>query len=102
MSEPRTLTAPEDRDMARCMRDFHWSIMEKIDRLGTVWCCWWDKAGRFQKRDAQGVMREHCPDDVVVFGLITTQEFLEWVKSHQDWWTIGEWSDERYAAPVSL
>lgn len=68
--------------------------MESIGRLETVWCCWWDKAGRF--RDGRR------PDDVIVFGLIGAMEFLEWTERHPDWWAIGEWSDERYAAPVSL
>lgn len=100
--EPRELTAPEDRQMARRVRDYHWSIMEKVNQHGTLWCCWWDKARRYMKRDGKGVMREHAPDDVQVFGLIAAVEFLDWTKRHPEWWAIGEWSDERYAAPVSL
>lgn len=93
MVERRQLTSPDHRNMARRMRDYHWSIMEKVDQVGTLWCCWWNKNGRH---------RPPCPDDLKLFGLIDGMEFLEWTKTHPDWWTIGEWSDDRYAAPVSL
>ena len=103
MTEPRKLTSPEDREMARRIRDYHWLIMEKVDRLGTAWCCWWDKAGRFSRFDFEtGRPVDTSPDDVIVLSLIGSMEFFEWTRVHPDWWQIGEWSDERYAAPVSL
>lgn len=102
MSEPRVLSTPEDRQMARRMRDGHWSIMEKVDRLGTLWCCWWDKKGKFSKGSFAEGRISTAPADVYVFGLFDASEFLEWTKRHPDWWIVGEWSDERYAAPVSL
>ena len=100
---PRVLTDDNSRQMARQIRDDHWSIMEKVGHLGTLWCCWWDKAGRFSKRDFKtGIRIDTAPENVQVFGLIGATEFLEWTKRHSNWWVIGEWSDERYAAPVSL
>ncbi|TIW28725.1 MAG: hypothetical protein E5V63_04415 [Mesorhizobium sp.] len=103
MSAPRELTDDNAREMARHIRNHDWQIMEKTNLLGTLWCCWWDKNRHFQKYDSTtGRYVESIPDDVQVFGLIDAMEFLEWTKQHPDWWTIGEWSDERYAAPVSL
>lgn len=103
MAEPRQLTEQADREMARRIRDRHWEIMEQVGRLGTVWCCWWDKVGRFNKRDIRtGARVDLAPDDVIVFDLFSAMGFLEWTRRHKDWWTIGEWSDAQYAAPVSL
>ena len=94
MSErPRRLTSRHDRRMARRMRDGQWEFMEQVAKLGTVWLCWWDKNGRHKDNQAE---------DVVAHGLIDGMELLEWIDSHKDWWVVGEWSDEHYAAPVRL
>jgi len=91
-SPPRELTEPSQREMARRMRDSHWAFMEKVQQLGTLWWCTWDKE------------RRHKPpaDDVYVSGLIDAMELSEWISRHEDWWVKGEWSDERYALPVQL
>lgn len=90
--KPKRLTSQKDREMARHMRDFQWGFMERVSKLGTVWVCWWNKN------------RHHTEDkpDLLICGLIDGCELIEWLHSHEDWWIIGEWSDERYAAPVSL
>lgn len=94
--QPKKLTSPADREMARHMRDWQWGFMERVARQGTVWCCWWDKAGRYRDKD------NPPPDDLLVCGLIGAMELLDWMGRHKDWWIVGEWSDARYAAPVSL
>jgi hypothetical protein len=93
--EPKQLTSDDNRAMARRMRDTQWAFMEKVNRLGTVYVCWWNKNRRHD--DTQPL-----PEDLQVCGLIDGLELLAWLKSHPDWWTIGAWSKERYAAPVSL
>lgn len=95
MAEPREITTPEGREMARRIRDHHWSIMQRVADAGTLWCCWWNKNRHFDAR-------RPAPADTLVCGLIDGMELLEWMESHTDWWVIGEWSDERYAAPVTL
>lgn len=93
MAERKLLTSDNDRAMARRMRDEQWRIADRVLALGTLWVCWWDKGHRHD---------EHKPEDLAVCGLIDGMELLEWLSSHPDWWIIGEWSAERYAAPVSL
>jgi hypothetical protein len=75
------------------MRDRQWAFMQQVAATGTLWCCWWNK-------DRHHV--EPYPADLVVCGLIDGIELMNWIRSHEDWWQIGEWSDERYASPVSL
>jgi hypothetical protein len=89
---PKVLASDNERQMARRIRDGQWDLMERTAKLGTLWFCWWDKA------------RRHDPpaDDVLVTGLISGMELLDWMKRHEDWWIIGEWDDARYAAPVQL
>jgi hypothetical protein len=93
--KPRRLTSRNDRQMARHMRDGQWEFMARVVELGTVWVCWWNK--NRSHNDTKPL-----PPDLKVCGLIDGMELLEWLNSHKDWWVIGEWSDERYAAPVSL
>ncbi len=92
--KPKRLKSRVDRQMARRMRDQQWAFMEKVAKLGTVWVCWWNKDRHHDEKTA--------PPDLVVCGLINGMELIEWLHSHPDWWVIGEWSDERYAAPVQL
>jgi len=80
--------------MARHLRDSQWAFADKVARLGTVWVCWWNKNRHHDYNNH--------PDDLEVYGLIDGIELLEWMNSHKDWWIIGEWSDDRYAAPVCL
>lgn len=92
-SEPRKLTDHESRARARRMRDWQWHFAERVAATGTLWVCWWNKN------------RHHTaplPSDLFVCGLIDGCEILEWMNKHEDWWSIGDWSDERYAAPVSM
>jgi hypothetical protein len=91
---PKRLTSRRDRDMARRIRDAQWAFMQRVADLGTVWLCWWNKNRRHDENN--------LPADLVVHGLIDGTELLEWLNSHKDWWVIGDWSDERYAAPVRL
>ena len=80
--------------MARHMRDRQWEVMERVANLGTLWICWWSKDRHHNDKTA--------PADLLICGLIDGMQLLDWFNSHEDWWIIGEWSDERYAAPVSL
>ena len=93
--EPRQLTEDRDRDMARYIRDHQWRTLEQIAEHDPLWYCWWDKAGRHKKN-------EDRPADLKVSGLIDGMEILAWFRSHPDWVEIGEWSDERYAAPIRI
>ena len=52
------------------------------------------------RTDATAHRREHQPDDLKVCGLIDGMELVHWLKTHPEWTTTGDWSDERYAAPV--
>lgn len=76
------------------MLDGYWEFMDLVARHGTLWACWWNKNGHHAP--------ENRPTDLYVCGLIDGCELREWLNRHEDWWVIGEWSDERYAAPVSL
>ena len=98
MSERKQLTSPERRRGARYMRNRQWQFMARVVESGTIWVCWWDKKGRYSGRYA----KEAPPSDMMVCGLIDAMEWLAWFKSHADWWVIGVWSDERYAAPISI
>lgn len=93
MAEPEFHDDAQHREMARRMRDGQWQFADRVAKHGTVWFCWWNKD------------RRHVPpypDDVEVRGLIDGLEILGWLRSHDDWWVIGEWDDARYAAPVQL
>ena len=91
--EAKSLTSEADRQMARTIRDAHWAFADKVLECGTVWCCWWNKNHHHQPP---------YPSDLYVCGLIDGIELLDWLRSHEEWWVIGKWSDERYAAPISL
>lgn len=92
--QPKQLTSPEWRRTARLMRDSQWKFMDRVDAAGVLWLCWWNKNRHHDESAA--------PPDLVICGLIDGMELLEWLNNHKDWWVIGEWSAERYAAPVSL
>ena len=93
MPRPKRLTEPHQRETARRIRDHHWRVLERAGELDPLWCCWWDKRG-FHKPPAV---------DVESFCLLSGMEFLDWIQNdHPDWVEIGEWDDERYAAPVRL
>lgn len=91
--EPRWLDDPEAQKRARFIRDRQWETLERIADCDPLYICWWDKAGRHRDRDRR-------PEDLKVCGLIDGMELLQWLNAHPDWREIGEWSDERYAAPV--
>jgi len=92
--KPKKLNTKAHREMARVARNHQWEFADRVAKQGTIWLCWWNKNRRHDYHNH--------PDDLVVCGLIDGMELLEWLNSHKDWWIIGEWSDERYAAPVSL
>ena len=87
------------RDVARHIRNAHWRTQERMAEHDPLWCCWWDKAGRYDTRRGYG---QEPPADVELFGLIGAMEFGAWMRKHHDWFVCGEWSDERYAEPVRL
>lgn len=93
--EPKRLDTPEWRLMARRMRDHQWEIADRVLEHDPLWICWWNKNRHFDET-------KPLPADLLVCGLITGLELLAWFKNHADWWDIGEWSAERYAAPVRL
>lgn len=95
ISQEKRLTDERSREDARQLRDSQWDFAEKVAKLGTVWLCWWNKNGHFDEHNP-------APADTVVHSLIDGVELLDWLKRHPDWWEIGEWSDERYAAPVTI
>ena len=80
--------------MARRVRDGQWDFMGRVYKAGTLWVCPWDKYGKFNNKPT--------PEDLTVFCLVSWMETLEWISSHEDWWVKGEWSEERYAFPMSL
>lgn len=92
---PRMQTGEHVRRLAREIRDEQWAFAERARRVGTVWVCWWNKNRRHDTS-------KPLPDDLIVCGLIDGMELLDWLNRHPDWWQIGEWSDERYAAPVTI
>ncbi len=102
---PKKLTSDRDRENARRMRDRQWELMERVAALAPepLWICWWNKnrhhgpSPSAQYSDGSGYR-----EDLLICGLIDGIELLEWMRSHNDWWVIGAWSDERYAAPVTL
>lgn len=75
------------------MRDAQWAFADRVAEHGTLWFCWWDKAHRHKGAR---------PADVFVTGLIDGLEYLDWMNRHPDWWNIGKWQDDRYAAPIQL
>ena len=91
---PKELTTPEDRDRARYIRDHQWETLKKAALHNPLYICWWDKAGRHKGHK--------LPEDLLVTSLIDSNQLLDWLKNHPDWTEIGEWSEERYAAPVYL
>ena len=93
--EPKKLTDRTNRDMARHVRDRQWRILERIAVCNPLWICWWNKNGH-HARSAE------LPNDLEVCGLIDGNELVQWLNSHPDWTVIGDWSDERYAAPVRI
>jgi hypothetical protein len=90
---PKRYADEEHRKDARRTRDGQWQFADLVNSLGTVWVCWWNKNRHHQPPH---------PGDLLVCGMIDGCELAEWLNSHKDWWIIGEWSDERYASPVSL
>jgi hypothetical protein len=90
VKKAKRLSSKHHRECARRMRDMQWEMMQRVAELGTLWFCVWNKRGLPELADEM-----RC-------GLIDGMEFLEWIDSHPDWWTKGEWSDERYALPVQL
>jgi len=79
--KPKRLTDRESRRMARCTRDHHWSIMERIrDTPGGLWICLWNKYGR-----------DEAPNEVRMC-LISGMEWAEWVMAHRDWFRWGRYN----------
>ena len=90
--EPKILTKVAARRTARHDRNYQWLTLEQIAEHDPLYICWWDKHGRFKNKEV--------PADTRVCGLISANTILSWLNAHPDWIVIGEWDDERYAAPV--
>lgn len=102
-TKPKVLKSKADREMARRMMDWNWGFAERVAAAGTLWVCWWNKNRHHDRSpDAQYSDGSGYRNDLLVCGLIDGMELLDWLNSHPDWWEIGEWSDERYAAPVKI
>ena len=87
----KELTDQKSRDMARRMRDGHWSLLERLNRHGTLYVCPWDKYGRHKKPE---------PDLEVLSPL--SQDIFSWFKVHSDWIDILEWDEQRCAYPFAI
>ena len=92
--EPKILTDQPAREMARRIRDTQWLALERIAEHNPLYICWWNKDRHHADQGG--------PDDLLVCGLIDGNELLDWLNAHPDWRVIGEWSEERYAAPVYI
>ena len=92
--EPKLLTDDASRSMARRIRDRQWRTLERIAEHNPLYICWWDKRG-VHKGD-------NLPADLEVHGLIDGSELAGWLRAHPEWTVVGEWSDDRYACPVSI
>ncbi len=64
--------------------------MERIAEHGTLWFCVWNKRGLPEQADEW----RSC--------LVSGMELQDWMQTHATWFVCGEWSDDRYAAPVQL
>ena len=93
-NEPRQLTEPKDRMMARQIRDRQWRTLELVAEHNPLYICWWDKAGRHRHADP--------PPNLLVSSPIDSNQLIDWLKQHPDWTEIGEWSETHYAAPVYI
>lgn len=89
MPDPKRLTDPKARETARRIRDSHWALMERM-RDRTIWVCPWNK---YRMEGGPGEVR---------FDLISGCEWFDWVGRHQDWFQVGEWSEERCARAMTL
>lgn len=88
--KPKRLRTKFDREMARSTRNRQWRFMERCAEHNPLWFCVWNK----ERRDEGPDEWRDC--------LIGGMDILGWMDQHPDWFVKGEWSDERYAMPVSL
>ena len=92
--EPKTLTKIAARRTARHDRNYQWLTLEQIAEHNPLYICWWNKNRRLDESKA--------PPDLKVCGLISGNIILSWLNAHPDWTAIGEWDQDRYAAPVRI
>ena len=90
---PTFRTDDRSRETARRIRDRQWRMLERIADRNPLYICWWNKNRRHE---------EPYPNDLMVCDLIDGMEMAHWLKAHPGWVTVGEWSDDRYAAPVRI
>lgn len=91
--QPKRLRSKVEREIARYVRDGQWVFMERIQAVGTLWFCVWNK-NRYHSKP--------YPPDLWVCCLMTGMGYLEWMRCHSDWFIQGEWDEERYAVPIQL
>ena len=90
---PQRLTDPTSREIARQTRERQWRALERIAEQNPLYVCWWNKNCQLNFDQPQD-------GDLLVCSLLEGNEILDWLNSHRGWTTIGDWSEERYAAPV--
>ena len=121
--EQRSLNAPKERTEARYVRDRQWDALERIAEQNPLYICWWSKGPRARDLAVlpgylgacsltdQRMMAEMSetlglglglvqPPDLRIFNFIDGLNVLRWLNDHPDWTRIGEWCEERLAAPV--
>lgn len=91
--QPKHLSSRTEREIARYVRDGQWAFMERIQAVGKLWFCVWNKDRRHQKP---------YPADLWVCCLMTGLDYENWMQRHPDWFIKGRWSEKRYARSVRL
>lgn len=88
--KPKTLRDRGSRERARHVRDNQWRFTERCAEHETFWFCVWNKNRR---DEAANEWRD---------ALMTGMEIQDWMHRHSDWFSVGEWDDDRYAVPVKI
>lgn len=77
---------------ARWVRDRQWAFADQVASSNPLWWCWWNK-NKHHKVERS---------DLYLSGLLDGMELRVWLETHPDWWQIGEWDEDHFAAPVRL
>lgn len=87
---PKRIDEPWARDMARRVRDAHWTLLEEVNTGRVQRICPWNKA---RKDTAEGEAR---------FALMSWMDFANWLSVHPEWVEIGEMPEGADTFPISL
>jgi hypothetical protein len=66
--KPKTLHSKTEREIARYVRDGQWAFMERIQAVGKLWFCVWNKDGYHAKP---------YPPNLWVCCLMTGMDYLD-------------------------